>query len=381
MSERDVAGLRVLMTADTVGGVFTYALTLATELGRRGATVHIATMGGTMRPCQREAAAALGNVVLHESTYALEWMSEPWEDVARAAEWLLEVEREVSPDIVHLNGYAHGSAGFRAPVVIVGHSCVLSWWQAVLGEPAPPEFDRYRIEVTRGLAAAGAVIAPTAAMMRSLRTHYGPLASRAVVFNGAPAPTGKPTATKERAVLAAGRLWDRAKNIEALARVAPGFAGPVRVAGADRMLDGSTRGFPNVELLGWLDPPALSLAMEAAAIFAHPARYEPFGLAPLEAALRRCALVLGDIESLREIWADAAAYVAPDDDEALAIALDRFACDEDLRREYAERAAARAALFTPERMAEGTVAVYARLLGESRAGSGSRDRGAMPSCA
>jgi glycosyltransferase involved in cell wall biosynthesis len=338
-------------------------------------------MGAEMRECQRAAAAAVENLVLHESTYALEWMSEPWDDVARAADWLLELEREVSPDIVHLNGYSHGSAGFRAPVVIMAHSCVLSWWQAVLGEPAPPEFDRYRIEVTRGLAAAGAVIAPTAAMMRSLRSHYGPLTSRSVVFNGAPAPTSKPAASKERSVLAAGRLWDRAKNIEALARVAPGFAGPVRVAGSDRLLDGSKRAFPNVELLGWLDRPALSRAMDAAAIFAHPARYEPFGLAPLEAALHRCALVLGDIESLREVWGDTAVYVDPDDDDALAAALDGYASDEEMRRDHAGRAAARAAMFTPERMAEGTIAVYARLLGDQRPGTAPRAGGAIPSCA
>ncbi len=31
-----------------------------------------------------------------------------------------------------------------------------------------------------------------------------------------------------------------------------------------------------------------------------PARYEPFGLSVLEAALSGCALVLGDIPSLRE---------------------------------------------------------------------------------
>jgi glycogen synthase len=216
--------------------------------------------------------------------------------------------------------------------------------------------------VTRGLEGAGAVIAPTAAMMRSLRSHYGPLSYQVVVPNGAYAPVGPPSASKERAVLAAGRLWDRARNLESLARVAPGFAGPVRVAGPNRLLDGSFCSFPNVEILGWLDGPAMGRAMDAAAIFAHPARYEPFGLTPLEAALRRCALVLGNIDSLREVWGDAAFYVDPNDDDALAAALDAFACDEEMRREHAERAAARAATFTPERMMNETVAVYSRLL-------------------
>jgi glycosyltransferase involved in cell wall biosynthesis len=363
------------MTTDTVGGVFTYAITLATELARRGATVHLATMGAPMRKCQRAAAAAVPGMVVHESNHALEWMNEPWADVARAGEWLVQLERKVSADIIHLNGYSLATAGFRAPVVVVAHSCVLSWWQAVLGEPAPPSFDRYRIEVAAGIASADAVIAPTAWMMRSLGSHYGPLPFSAVVPNGAPLPDGEPCPHKERAVLAAGRLWDRAKNVEALARVAPGFAGPVRVAGSDVLFDGSRRSLPNVEVLGWLDAAALSRAMSAAAIFAHPARYEPFGLAPVEAALRGCALVLGDIESLREVWGDTATYVDPDDDDALAAALDTYAQDEDLRRAHAARAARRASMFTPARMTDGTIAVYTHALATDRF------ERAVPSCA
>jgi glycosyltransferase involved in cell wall biosynthesis len=107
--------------------------------------------------------------------------------------------------------------------------------------------------------------------------------------------------------------------------------------------------------------------MERATIFAHPARYEPFGLAPLEAALRGCALVLGDIESLREVWGDAAVYVDPEDDDALAAALDAFALDDELRRDFAARAGRRAATFSSERMTAGTIAVYEHALGRTRA--------------
>ena len=55
----------------------------------------------------------------------------------------------------------------------------------------------------------------------------------------------------------------------------------------------------------------------SAAIFAAPARYEPFGLAILEAAAAGCALVLGDISSLRENWGGAALFVDPEDPPAL----------------------------------------------------------------
>jgi hypothetical protein len=56
-------------------------------------------------------------------------------------------------------------------------------------------------------------------------------------------------------------------------------------------------------------------------VSAAPARYEPFGLSILEAAGDRCALMLGDIPSLREIWDSRAQSVAPGDHEALLAAL------------------------------------------------------------
>ena len=123
-------------------------------------------------------------------------------------------------------------------------------------------------------------------------------------------------ASKEPFVLAAGRLWDEAKNIEALrAALRREIAWPVCVAGDTRHPDGRAVAAPwtsrmlgraadRRDLAGWL---------RAAAIYALPARYEPFGLVRLEAALSGCALVLGDIPSLREVWGDAALFVAPDD--------------------------------------------------------------------
>jgi len=380
MADRSLDGLRVLMTAEAVGGILTYALTLAAELVRHGVTVHLATMGAPLRDGQR-ADAAIPGLVVHESVYALEWMDNPWDDVSRAGDWLLELERVVAPDIVHLNGYSHAAIGFHAPVVVVGHSCVLSWWEATHGERAPATFDRYRMEVSAGLAAAHAVVAPTRAMMECLEGHYGRPRFGVVIPNGVYAPTGACAVAKERSVLAAGRLWDRAKNIDALARVAPRFAGPVRVAGVDQTPEEQRRPLPNVELLGWLDRHALERAMESAAIFAHPARYEPFGLAPLEAALRGCALVLGDIPSLREVWGDTAIYVDPDDDDALARALERYAEDDALRRDHADEAGARARMFTPRRMATGTLDVYRRLVGLRAQSVPERERGVNKSCA
>ena len=74
-------------------------------------------------------------------------------------------------------------------------------------------------------------------------------------------------------------------------------------------------------LLGRLDERRWPSGWPRAAIYALPARYEPFGLSALEAALSGCALVLGDIPSLREVWGDAAVFVPPDDAGGLRDAL------------------------------------------------------------
>lgn len=82
------------------------------------------------------------------------------------------------------------------------------------------------------------------------------------------------------------------------------------------------------------------------------ARYEPFGLSVLEAAQAGCALVLGDIPSLRENWDGAALFAAPDDDDALRDALRRLIEDDALRARFGARARRRAMFMTAARMAD-----------------------------
>ena len=107
-------------------------------------------------------------------------------------------------------------------------------------------------------------------------------------------------------MLAAGRFWDEAKNLSALEAVAPRVRWPVRVAGP--LGDRQARA---VEPLGLLSSAGLARELARASIFAAPALYEPFGLGPLEAGLSGCALVLGDIDSLREVWGGARALRRP----------------------------------------------------------------------
>jgi glycogen synthase len=167
--------LRVLMTADTVGGVWNYAVELARALDARGVHVVLATMGAALRPDQAAQLAGLPRITVHASQWRLEWMEQSWEQVGKAGEWLLALERRWRPDLVHLNQFSFGALPFAAPTLLVAHSCVCSWWRAVHGEPAPPEWDVYRRHVQQGLARAGLVAAPTRAMLRSLVDDYGAL--------------------------------------------------------------------------------------------------------------------------------------------------------------------------------------------------------------
>lgn len=292
-------------------------------------------------------------------------MDEPWDDLAAAGDWLLRLAHRWKPDLIHLNDYPYGDLPWPAPVLIVGHSCVLSWWQAVRHEPAPAAWNRYRETVGRGLAAAGQVVAPSAAMLAALERHYGPLPPSRVIYNGRrmrPAPELR----KEPLILSAGRVWDQGKNVDTLVRAAVGLPWPIYVAGEIRHPSGGVPEFANARFLGRLSAEALAAWFARAAVYALPARYEPFGLSPLEAALAGCALVLGDIPSLREVWDKAAIYVLPDDGRGLRAALLSLARDEMLRLDYARRAKERAGRYTLERMAGEYWNTYSALLAPSR---------------
>ena len=374
---------RLLMTADTVGGVWDYSLQLAAALGAGGTEVTLATMGPRSTEAQRAQAAAIASVRLVESNYPLEWMEEPWDGVAQAGAWLRDLADAVDPDVVHLNGYVHAALPWRAPLVVAAHSCVCSWWMAVHGCEAPESWTRYRRAVRAGLHAADAVVAPSHAMLAALSAHYGPIEGL-VIPNGrdggradlpsspeawadhrSPGGGGLPSATKEPLVLAAGRLWDPAKNIGALAAIADRLPWRVAVAG-DLEGPAGTKMMPpaGVLPLGRLPAADLRAWFDRASIYALPARYEPFGLSVLEAALARAALVLGDIPSLRENWDGAAWFVPPSDSGALHAAIVRLIEDDERRVELGRLAYARAREFSVARMAGGYRRLYAGVLGQ-----------------
>src|SRR5688572_6850889 len=123
--------MNILMTTDTVGGVWTYSLELARALTPFRVQVLLATMGQRLTDDQRRDVSQIESVIVAESEYALEWMDNPWEDVEAAGDWLLALAETFRPDLIHLNNFAHGALNWNAPVLVVAHSCVMSWHQAV----------------------------------------------------------------------------------------------------------------------------------------------------------------------------------------------------------------------------------------------------------
>src|SRR3954447_27023519 len=370
---------RILMTADAVGGVWDYALELTGGLSRRGIRVTLAVMGRAPTPSQREKAETISNLDLHHGDFRLEWMDNPEDDLLKAGDWLLDLAERTDADVIHLNGYAHAALPWGRPVLVVGHSCVLSWWQAVHQAPAPVDWEPYAHRVKAGLAAADQVVAPTRAMLDALETHYGAMPRSRVIWNGRDGTMWRSQPVKERSIVSVGRIWDDAKNIHALDSVAADLDWPVVVAGSWERPDGSGKPPENLQCLGVVPPEELADWYGRAGIFALPARYEPFGLSILEAALSGCALVLGDIPSLRELWSGAAVFVPPDDHEALSRELRSLIARPAHLTTLGLAARCRARSYGTERMVMRYLDVYADLLGVSRTIPLDREIAAVPS--
>ena len=361
------------MTADASEGVWSYVMELAAALRSSGTDILLAVMGPSLSPEQREQATRFVHVGLCERPFALEWMEDPWHDVSLAGDWLLELEEQFEPHVIHLNHYCHGSLPWNAPVVISAHGCVLSWRQAVCGERSfPPSWLRYHTEVSAGLRGANLVIAPTCAMLDSLTRLYAPAPRsnpfqsglrsaefRAIPF-GCNAARFQPMLKREY-VLSLGAPGDKAQNLEMLDTLAQDLPWPVVLGCKGPLSDICCTILPHLHALHATNAAEMASAQCQASIFALPTRYDPFGIAPLEAALAGCALVLGDTPSLRETWGDAALFAPADDGDAFAAVLHRLVDDADLRREMAGRARSCAMQQTPERMAASILECYREL--------------------
>jgi len=359
--------MKVLMTVDAVGGVWTYALELSRALAHHDVHVALACMGPAPSESQLASVHALPNVTLSWCDCKLEWMNDPWQDVDRAGDWLLRLAARERPDIVQVNGYVHAALPWQRPVICVAHSCVYSWWQAVHRCEPPPEWQSYRERVSAGLDRADCIIAPTHAFLGSIAQLYRPTTRAHVIHNARTLGNStRPTHQRLPVIFACGRAWDRAKGIDVLDAAARDLPWRGYVAGPAADPDGVPVRLQSLRTLGTLSADELDIWLRRAAIFAHPARYEPFGLAVLEAALGGCALVLADVPTLRELWQDAALFVPVDDAWTMRRTLQRLIANPDCVAVLGSASWARAQRYRPQIMAAKYFSLYRELLAETR---------------
>ena len=362
--------MHVLITADTVGGVWTYTRELVAGLSQRGTRVTLVSFGEIPSPEQAAWISEVRNLDLRPTAFRLEWMEGTEAEVEESKAYLESLAREVKPDVLHLNQYAYGDVAPEVPRVVVAHSDVVSWSVAVNGrEPAESAWlTWYREQVETSLTNAEAVVAPSQWMLDAICRHYGRPARGQVIYNGRNPQEFVPYAKKQPFVLAVGRLWDQGKQVSLLAAAEQGI--PVRIVGWEDHPEPQYRrgnGFhkTGLELLGRQSPEQLRALYAKASIYAATACYEPFGLAPLEAALSQCALVANDIPVFHELWGDSACYFSKNDCQSLADAIRELDRNPQLRTEYGCRAYARAReKFTAQRMCQDYYELYRSLVSQ-----------------
>lgn len=361
------AGLRVLLTADAVGGVWQYSTDLARGLSALGIETVLAVLGPSPSPEQAKAVKAIEGATLVDTGLPLDWLAASPTSVALAGEAIARLADRHDVNLVQLHsGALAAEAEFDRPVIAVAHSCVPTWWKAVKGTPVDADY-RWRAELmTRGLHAVDRVVAPTAAFARATQEAHGLDALPATVHNGR-APLSVPTLAPHDFAFTAGRLWDPGKNLATLDAAADALPFPVHAAGPVVGPHGDAIAFHHVHAVGVLGDRQIGRWLAARPVFVSTALYEPFGLAVLEAAAAGCPLVLSDIPTFRELWGGVAAFADPADPDGFAELVRLVVQDDFARAEMGHRAKRRAARFTVEAMTGKMASLYADLTGKRAA--------------
>lgn len=356
-----MSGTRLLMTADAVGGVWQYATDLAAALQPLGYETILAVLGPAPTRAQRQDAERIAGVTLRHMPVEVDWLASGPDEIAAGRAMLGHLARELRVDLVQINSPAFiGSGTLCVPTVGVMHSCVGTWWDAMEGSALPSDFLWRTRMIAEGLANADAVVTPSRAFAEAVQRHYRLPRQPHVVHNGRTAVPAAPRAMHDCAVTI-GRLWDAAKNVRVLDAAAAKLAIPFKAIGAANGPNGETVKLDHLHALGQRDSQVIADWLAARPVFVSAARYEPFGLAVLEAAEAGCALVLSDIPTFRELWDGVATFVDPHDAQGFANAIEAIVGDTPGRREAGERARNRASRFTAQAMADGMHAIYRSL--------------------
>src|ERR1700689_488003 len=374
--------VHVLVTADSLSGSWTYTRELVTGLVTRGVQVTLVSFGEIPLPEQTSWMDHLHGLDYRPTAFRLEWMQEAEDDLAESSAFLAALVRELRPDVLHLNQFCYGNLAVDVPRVVMAHGDLITWKHAVhdhqkYGQVTSDQVrhqDRslnwYRNTVSDGLAAADAVVAPSSWMLDRISVCYGRPRRGEVIYPGRNPIFFNPYVSKDDCVLAVGRLVDASKQVFLLTQQP--YSVPVCIVGAEHTVP-----VPRIPIRAdvKVDTEQICVAIRGAqteaqlralysraAIYAATARYEPLGMAALEAAFSRCAIVANDIPSFREIWGDAALYFRTNDAASLADKIQLLNNDRPMRRAYAEMAYSRAReRFTSKRMIDDCLQLYRSL--------------------
>ena len=109
---------------------------------------------------------------------------------------------------------------------------------------------------------------------------------------------------------------------------------------------------------GYVDDADLPALYSSAEAFIYPSQYEGFGLPPLEAMACGTPVITSNTSSLPEVVGEAGFKLPPHDVEALTETMAKLLSDAAMSQHYKRAGLERAKLFSWERAARETQAVY-----------------------
>lgn len=118
----------------------------------------------------------------------------------------------------------------------------------------------------------------------------------------------------------------------------------------------------DVVFSGYLIGDELLPVFKKAEFFILPSLYEGFGMTVLEAFATATPAIVSNVSSLSEVAKDAAYFINPMDIEEMALAMEKFAQDKELREEFRQKGLLRAREFNWDKAAKETLTLYKKLI-------------------
>ncbi|MCY4508237.1 MAG: glycosyltransferase family 1 protein [Acidobacteria bacterium] len=320
---------------------------------------------------------------------AIEWVRrEVTDELLVRRSWLAPLMRIVEPWLVAADGNRvvfapnfvppRPLAAAKGPLVATVHDMTLHRTPWAMRPETRADLER---KLERTIARARAVITPTETVRAELLERCGAPARAVHAVHEAGrldhVPPGEPPPdVPARFVLHVGTIEPR-KNVATLLdawprlRTAMPDAPPLVLCGKlgwrresieDELARATAEGW--LRWLGYAPDETLRALYDRAALVVCPSHYEGFGLPLVEAMSAATPIVCSDIPVFREVAADAALFVPPDDAAAWARTVGGLLSDPHRARDLAGRGTARVRDFSWRCTAERTLAVWSDAAGE-----------------